>query len=503
VASFWGRVTTATSAAFLAWRRTYENPEAVQGGKFESRRAMYNLLWQYYTNEAFEDLAKWTKYKQSYSLYRQTRSLYNVANRLAEFYAAQVYPGVLSEDGAKLPEGVPLAIPLAEDTPMALRAAIAQFWQWTNWQAGKAVYVRYGAIAGSVLVEVVDDLDRGKITANVVWPGLIADLTLDATGNVKLYSVEYRAYDSEKQTDYTFKKVVDAEMIRTFRDDRPWAPDGGDPAYPNPYGFVPAVWAKHRDLGGDHGAPAIHGSLGKIDELNSLASHIHDQIHKVIGAPIVIASSGNVTNILARSKRGPTDELDVPEADKETVLMLKAPEGTTVASLAGDLDLAQAMPYLEALLTEIERDNPELGMYRELRAMSQVTGPGAARMMGDVAGNVWEAAATYDQQSVKLFQMAVAIAGWRVERGDWGRTLTRQQEKFRGFNLESYQKGELDFDISPRPLIPPTEEERISAEQAKTGVERQKLNLAADKQALSGDAAGIANRLNAAVGAAE
>ena len=131
--SFWSRVTTATTAALLTWRRIYENPESVQGGKFESRRSMYNLLWQYYTNEAFETASQWASYKANYSLYRMSRSLYNPCSRLANFYAAQVYPGVLSEDGAKLPEGIPLAIPLAVDTPTALKAAIAQFWQWTNW----------------------------------------------------------------------------------------------------------------------------------------------------------------------------------------------------------------------------------------------------------------------------------------------------------------------------------------------------------------------------------
>jgi hypothetical protein len=34
--------------------------------------------------------------------------------------------------------------------------------------------------------------------------------------------------------------------------------------------------------------------MGKIDELNNLVSHVHDQIHKKIGAPAVFWSDGSV-----------------------------------------------------------------------------------------------------------------------------------------------------------------------------------------------------------------
>jgi hypothetical protein len=484
----------ATSAAYTTWRRVYQDPADIQGGKFETRSDWYRTLWSYYDNSAFEDLARWSGYKKTYSLYRQTRFVYNPTRRLVDFYAGQVYPGVLSDDGAELPEGIPSAIPLADDTPIALQAAIGQLWQWSNWQAGKSVFVRYGAATGSALVEVVDDLERAKVTLANVWPGHVRDLHLDATGNVKSYTIEYTAYDDEQKREYQFAKSVDDEWFRTFRDGKPWAPDGGDSEYPNPYGFVPACWVKHRDLGGDHGAPAIHGSLGKIDELNSLASHVHDQIHKVIGAPMIIFSEGSIGNLLGRPKRGDTDELAVPEEDRESLLLLKGPQGGSVASLAGDLDLGQAMPYLESLLTEIERDYPELGMYRDLRQMTQVTGPGAQRVMGDVAANVWESAANYDQQLMKAQQMAIAIGGWRASTGAWGSSLTRQQVKFRPFNLDSYAKGDLDHTIMPRPLIPVTEAERLAGE-------RQKVTLEADRNMLTGETAGIAARLTAAAGA--
>jgi hypothetical protein len=114
------------------------------------------------------------------------------------------------------------------------------------------------------------------------------------------------------------------------------------------------------------------------------------------------------------------------------------------------------------MLTEIEHDFPELSMYQELRKMSQVTGPGAARMMGDVYSRVLEVSSNYDTQSIKLFQMAVAIAGFRLREGKLGwRDKTEQRMKFAPFDLDSYSKGELDLSIMPRPLIPLTEADTI------------------------------------------
>ncbi len=473
---------TASSLALAAFRRAYFDPGGVQQAA-QTRADYARLLWAYYCNDVFEDVAKWSTYRSAYSLYRQTRSIYNPVRRLADFYAGQTYPGVLSADGSKLPEGVQIAIPLADDTPADLKLAIAQTWRWSNWQNGKSVMVRYGAVAGSVLVEVVDDVDRGKVSYNVVWPALVTSLTLDSAGNVKAYRLEYKAKD-EHGRDYDYRNDVDHDVIRFFRDGKPY--DYGQGAeVANLYGFVPAAWVKHRDLGGDWGAPAIHGSLGKIDELNSLASHIHDQVHKVVGAPVVIFGGGNLRNLLSSAtKRGATEDVLPDNQDRESMMILGGPENGSIGSLAGNLNLKDSIEYIRQLIGEIEQDYPELALYRELRAMSQITGPAASRLMGDAAAMVYEAQANYDNASVKLFQMAVAIGGWRLSNG-WWPNPTRQQLLFAGYNLESYAHGDLDFDIMPRPLVAMTAAEQIEAERARLALETDRAagSAAADLEA--------------------
>ncbi|HEX2882422.1 MAG TPA: hypothetical protein VHO25_23035, partial [Polyangiaceae bacterium] len=368
----------------------------------------------------------------------------------------------------------------ADDTDDLLKLAIAQFWQWSNWQSNNKLMVRYGGATGSCLVEVVDNTERGKITTAVRWPGLLADrakddgpsLILDDVGNVKFYALEYEATDDKGDT-YTYRKEVSQESFVEYRDDKVTVES------PNPYGFVPAVWCKHVDEGwgmdgeGVYGAPAISGSIGKIDELNGLAAHTHDHIDALIDSPGIISSDGGVgrigeqANAIKASRSVAQDEFSTAGATSamRTLrrLLLKAPKGAAWVPLTGNLQPEQAIPAMDHLLTEIEHDFPELGMYQELRKMSEVTGPGAARMMGDVYSRVLEVASNYDQQSIKLFQMAAAIGGFRYRENREGwRLRTEAQSKFAPFNLDSYARGELNMAIMPRPLIPMTEDDTIT-----------------------------------------
>jgi hypothetical protein len=465
------------SSGWAAARRVYEEPgQSHRQQTWADVTSAYALLWAYYNNSLFDRNAMtsergttlfniWSYYKSNYSLYRDTRPVYNPTRRLVDFYAGQVYPGVISIDGKNLPDGISSAIPLSDDTPDPFKAAFGQICQWSNWQSRKNVMIRWGAALGSVLIEVVDDIERGKVTLELVWPGYVSYLMLDAAGNIKEYHLEYRVQDTENNQTYTYRKEVTKQAFRYFKDDEPFSYNGQGAVIPNPYSFVPAVWIKHSDVGGLQGSPAVAGSLSKIDELNTLASHVHDQVHKVVGAPMVLWTTARVENISNITKRASTDDLrQMGQNDQEEALILKGPEGGRVDSLAGNLPLGEVILYVDRLLGEIEQDHPELVFYRELRAMSQVTGPAAQRLVGDVASRLGEAAANYDMGSIRLFQMAIAIAGMRAKAGAWG-PLNRQQQKFTPFDLNSFDQGNLDFEIMPRPLLIPTRYE--------TALERQ------------------------------
>ena len=451
MANLWGRFSMATIAAAGTFRRVWNDPAGMTTRQqYMTQVAVYEYRWHLYRNSIFDDAATWYQYRRQYGLYRYIRPIYNPVTRLVDFYAGIVYPGVLAIDGKRLPDGTPLAIPLASDINPALANAIGQLWQWSNWQTGKNLFVRYGAALGDVMVEVLDEVDRGKVTFDIIWPGMVADLELDSTGNVKSYAIEYEAED-EYGKSYEYRKVVDEDWIVELKDGEEFQYDENVPATrPNPYGFAPAIWCKHTDMGGNHGSPAVRNA-NKIDELNEIASHAHDRAHAVLSSPILVAGKGvqSLTSEVTEGKRVATQDMTNPGGGRESVKILKADDGgmSTV-----QLPEGEALNYIAKLMEEIENDHPELSMYNELRQMSQVTGPGAERMIGDAASYIQDARANYDTQTIKLMQMGIAIAGWRLNNGDWGRTPTRQQQAFAPFDLESYAVGELDFEIMPRPI---------------------------------------------------
>lgn len=461
----WSRLVTATRKGFDAFLRYYSDPAGSLAGElFEQRDRLFQMRWQYYTNEALEDATLWALYKSQYKLYRNTSSLFNPTRRLVDFYAGMIYPGFVNVDGEPAP-GMRNAVPLADDTDPALRSAIAQFLRWTNWQSKKSLYVRYGAALGCVLVEVVDDVERGKIYLGSNWPGFVSDLSLDTQGNVRMYELTYDAVDGDG-VEYEYRKRVDKGKIVYYRNDEEIE------SLANPYGFVPAVWVRHIDMGEDIGAPALRNQ-GKMDRLNSLASHTVFNIHKQMQAPILAAGSGGFSSLFGETSKRAGEQQETP-ADVEALSILKGPADSRFETI--QVSTEEALPMIDKLLAEIEADHPELTFYQQMRDMQTVTGPAASRLMGDVEAPVYEAQAAYDQQFVKLCQMAVAIGGWRLSTGAWPQP-TGQQQAFAGFDLDSYDAGNLDFTLLPRPLVPLTALEELEIERQTWEFEQQRTGF--------------------------
>ena len=476
--TLWGRLKMATLAGASAFKRTWDDPNALQNAaSFEARTAQYNYLWHWYNGTLFDQLATWASYKANYGLYRQIRAIHNPIERLVDFYAGSLYPGVLTEDAQKLPDGTPLAIPLADDIDPMLRAAVGQLWQWNNFQEQLQIIGTYGAALGDVAVEIVDDVEGGRIEWATRWPGVVTDLDLDNRGNVAGVTMEWD-YE-EGGTTYTYKKVMDKETIATYRDGELFEYDGNPAEQLNPYGFVPFVWIRHKNIGGDHGKPALRSaSIPKLDEVNGLASHLVDREHQLLSAPVMFSGEGVRRLGEDQTKAASTHDQTRPTRGREELTILTAEQGGQATTI--ELPEGEVLDHIRELLTAVEKDHPELTLYEQLRQMSQVTGPAAERLVGDALIPLQRARAGYDWQLVKLFQMSVAIGGWRAQRGDGRWTeRTRQREPFANFDLASYERGELDLSIMPRPLLPETPTERMTRERLALSLEGDRVGTMA------------------------
>jgi len=459
-------ITTGFQSGIQDWRSGPAIP------KLDATQARYLERWLFFTGELFSDMARTNPYRSDPRVYRNISLLWKHYEAVVTFYASVIYQGDLSTDGRQLPDGTRGAIPIdpqtgSDATNTQLMTAIAELWSAWNWRQQMSLRPMYGAALGDVMTELVDDVERGMVYPRIVWPGYVVDLELDYVGNVKAYALEYRVTEEHRNGQsetYTYRKEVDGDEFRYFKNGDPFDYFGVGAVIANPYGFVPAVWDRHRITWGDRGASATDGTRQALLQLNSIFAHAFDFQRKAFFAPIIV--SGKLTKSMQD-----TVQMAAPASGKDASVLARQlqfleSDNDNVTIEQAQFDIGKTLEMIEFLRKGIQAENPEASFYQQLREMTQVTAPGAERLMGDVKSRVDLARAGYDAQTVKLFQMALSMCGMRANDG-WTRPLTRRQAVFLPYTLDTYKAGGMDFGISSRPLILPTEAERIDLIAAK------------------------------------
>jgi hypothetical protein len=439
------------SAIRTGWRQ-FQDPESETRDLTREQRAdVYRTAWFYYRNRMFSRGIDWSYLLAQKELYKLTRPIYNPVTRIVDFYVDNIWQNPRNEDFESL------ATPVSEKADEVLLSAIAQLDQWGNFLSEQQKIKRYAAATGNVLIELVDDLEREKVTHKTVWASFVTDIQLNLSGDVTAYTLEYSIYDRDLQRDYTFRKEVTKESFSYFRDDKPFVPEGKTAEVEtNIYGFCPAVWIRHTDDGGDFGIPACQ-SFDKVDDLFEMAALLHDNIGKEINSGKVLGmeepDSIKVITGGTMNKDGSMNPID-PRLDR---VILATKGAVSMADLSGQLKLNEARPYLENLLKSFDDDYPELQAASIIRENSQLSGAALERMLTPAQNRLDGAQAGYNQQLIKLRQMQLAVAGMR-SRSDW-KSRTPQQDLFRNFDLTSYGRGDLDFQLKRSTLVQMDESE--------------------------------------------
>lgn len=405
-----------------------------------ARQTRYAVLWSYFENTAYRDIHSWARrMRVDYGLYLYTRNIYNPAYRLGDFWSNYLWGGRLDREAGNEETS---CLPIETDND-ALRPAISQLWQWSNWQVAKDIVTLWGGVLGDVGIRVVDDTTRGKVYLQAVHASLIKSVSLDPFGNVKGYELEEeRPHPTASGVKVTYLEQAtrDGENVvyRTFLNGQPWAWNGVASEWSEPYGFVPLVLIQHRNVGLEWGWAEAHPALSKIREVDDLASKLSDQIRKLVDVPWLF--SGMSKPVAAPSLAGATASTDNPEPGRQEIKAIYAAAGATATPLVANLDIAGTLQHISNILQELERDYPEL------RA-------DVATSSGDASGRALRVArqraerkvlarrAGYDDALVRVQAMAVAIGGMR------------NYEAFAGFGLQSYGRGELDHSIGDRPVF--------------------------------------------------
>jgi hypothetical protein len=398
---------------------------------YEGRLFRYTDAWHYYSNTVYGKLQKYfTAKRLDQRLYKYIIPIYNPTFRLAETYVSKLYGGVL--DMENLTNG---AIPIVTANE-AVKVGLRQVWKSSNWGTKKSLYSRYAAILGDVMLKIHDDPLRQKVSIEVLHPGIFQDVTFDSAHNVKAYTIVYTDVD-DKGKEYEYKETAikdgDAVIFETFKNNEPfgfYADASGNAVsqWSNNYGFVPVVAAQFMDIGEQWGASAIYSAWSKIDTLNDLASLLNRGIRKEVVRPLKATGLGaEVADIAVLG-------------DPEDIPIMKLPAGATLDPIPSSLDVAATQGVINELLTELERDLPELTLPK-IRESGNLTAPGVQAAYSDAISRFEEARGNLDSAMVRANQMALSIGAMQRYPG------------YEGIGPNAYANGDLEHQIGERPVI--------------------------------------------------
>lgn len=428
-------------------------------GSQNARRMRYGKNWAWYDQTSYRNIHQWaTAYRKQYALYKYIRPIYNPAYRLGEFWKTHLFGGLL-DPGA----GEKGAIPIFTENE-ALRAAIAMLWKWSRWGVQKDVLSVRGTILGDAAIRVIDDVQRGQVYLDLMYPGTIETIEKDPFGSVKGYTLlEIRDDPRGKTGTVTFEEVVsrDGDFVvwETFLNGQPYAwPENTDrtgqavATWQEPYGFVPLVVLQHNDVGLEWGWSELHPIQAKVQEVDGIASQLSDSIAKFVDPSWLMSGTKRPeSGVLVFG--GADASTDRPEPGREEVNSVWVGASGKAEAMVPTLDLEGMYLHLDSLLKEIERDMLELSS--DIHTASGDASGRALRVARQpVVSKALQRRMNYDAGLVAIQQMAISIGGYRGYDG------------YQGFNLDSYTRGDLDHYITDRPVFEEDPLDRIEVDTA-------------------------------------
>jgi hypothetical protein len=411
-----------------------------------SRYAIYHAYYSNDTYDAVNDFAN--LYRQKRNLYKHQRSIYNPARRVVEFYPGNLYGGAI--DFEAMTGG---AIPIM-DASDAVLSGLRRLYLDSNMQQIKSLYARHGARYGDVGINIVDDVFRKQVRLEFVHPGKIREVTRDTKGELSQVVLEYVKHDRKQNKDFLFTQVMTLERFFTFRDGKPWAffeNERGEPMdnWPNPYSFIPFEVVHHMNFGEEWGMNSFHDNIRKIDEVNTQASLLNDNVIKHVDAVWLMAGvSGQ-------------EEMDADGTYRDDHKMLYGPEGARAQPLVAPLNIDGALRVLQSQLEEIEKGQPELIVGRMNPNAERVTAPGVMSAATEAKNRFNEAMGNYDGGKIRAQRKCLAIGGFR------------RYEGYESFDLDSWQTDATRHFIQAREIIKPV----LTIDKIVEVMERQKVPL--------------------------
>jgi hypothetical protein len=294
--------------------------------------------------------------------------------------------------------------------------------------------------------------ETARVFLQNIEPQYVTDFDADERGYLTYVRIDIprQRRDGDKTVKYTYTEVWTKEDYRLWEHDKEasTATDQlGRPKEQKPLSdfgidFVPIVWQAFRNIGDLRGMAAITPAIDKIDEANRQATRLHQMLFRYNRALWALAANAQDAQgrPLPPPRLGDSSADNTIEMDDDTIVRL--PGMSTLSSLVPALNYEGALSIIDAQMSEIQRDLPELAYY-ELRGRD-VSGVAAELLLGDAIDRLLEARGNAEGALVRADQMALSIG---IAGGIFPDTLGR------------YEDGAFDHMFADRPVLTTSESE--------------------------------------------
>ena len=417
------------------------------------------------------------------------RALRNPANRAVEFHVTHTWPGSLAK-----------SLPLQGGSPQ-LHKAIGQVWQWSNWAVKKQLAVRWFALFGDWFCRV--QLRRNpagraqSVYLQNIKPEHVTDFETDERGNITRIRLDTPISAAgepvgtgwagsagwagatgglaitevwDKHAGYTRYRGRHLPGTPT---NRLGVPEARLPLAAFGIDFVPFVHASFIDTGEKRGMGVFTHALDKIDEVNRMASRLHQLIFRYNRPTLALLANGtdNAGRPLPPPRIAGTAPLsDELAADRE---IMSLPGTSKVEVLVPPLNYSAHLEAIGAMAAELEDDLPELAYYRQRELGSNLSGKAVRLMLAQAVNRTAEARGNLEAALVRAHMMALSMG---TRAGLFGGAHA----------LGTYAAGNFAHSFAEREVLPLSAEEHAInlAREVSAGVP---LRLAAQRQGWHAD----------------
>lgn len=415
-------------------------------------KQMYGLLRSLYYNDHA------TRQEGQSSLIMGLR---NATHGVVEFYPATLWPGTL-------PDALPIELDEDNPYPDAVRDAIHQVWEWSNWESRKQVYARNAAMLGDSLIKVATRQNSAGQTDAVylqlIEPDYLTDFDIDerdyltfirldiprqrrVDGKTEQY-IHTEVWDKASGTYRVWEHKIpgrELDQLGTPTEELDYAAEFG-------YDFLPFVHSKFIDVGDKRGLAAVTPSLVKLHEASRMASRLHDVAFQYQKPDMVLYSDltdedGNtLPPPIINDNGGP---LEMAEA-----MFHRLPSGWKLQHLIANLPYMAHLEILNAHWEHIlQTDLPELAYYR-IADSRELTGRAIRFMLTAAIARATEARANAEAALARANQMALTIGSLAGLPGF-------------DFADDAYEQGHFNHWFAERSVIPAAEDEEAAIDKVK------------------------------------